>query len=312
MKSPWNRFYRRGAKIYDRIERIWRHRATHIWISRILAYVFILSLALGYAVYEGLLPARGVLVYFKNPFVAIEITFTVLLVIEIFGLIFAIPVSVTHSVIKQFELLSLIFIRMGLKQFSHLHNLFDWSEMQSIVTSMFVYGFGALLIFMIIGWQYKLQRKLKIREYFREYPYYKSVKKNIALVLISVFISLTLVNLYLLVTGNPNLLSFKHFYTALIFSDILILVISMRYILDYHSMFRYSGYILATIFIRIALTSPPYYDILIGTGAAVYLILLTWTYNIFMNRKITKKPRYIHFNPEEQTFITTHGKNYSK
>jgi len=290
------------AGAYDRIFRLWHSRRTHTWISRFLAYVFLISIALGFAVHENLLPSTGLLKFFKNPFVAIEITFTFLLIIEIFGLIFSIPVSVSHSVVKQFEVLSLIFVRMGLKEFSHLHKLFDWSEMRTIVMAMFLYGFGALFIFILIGLHYRLQRKLRIREYFREYPYYKKVKKTIAFFLILIFISILAHNFFHVIFYEHPLLSFKHFYTALIFSDILILVISMRYILDYHSMFRYSGYILSTIFIRIALTAEPYYNILIGIGATIYLLMLTATYNFYMHRKITKKPRYLRYNPKDKEF----------
>jgi MFS family permease len=310
MKSPFEKIYRIGAGLYDRIDAFWHKHYTRRWISRLLAYVFLISLLLGVLVHEQIIPAKGFFAYFKNPFVAIEITFTVLLVVELFDLIFSIPVSVSQSVIKQFELLSLIFIRMGLKEFSHLHKLFDWDEMQHIVLSMFIYGFGALFIFMFLGLHQKLKQRLQIREYFREYPYYKRVKKNIALILIGIFIGIVGYNFAVFLNGKEPDLSFKQFYTALIFSDILVLVISMRYILDYHSMFRYSGYILTTIFIRIALTAAPYYNIIIGLGAVIYLILLTETYTFFMNRKITKKPRYLRYNAKEKTFAVTHGKSY--
>ncbi|NPA43063.1 MAG: hypothetical protein GXO27_03425 [Chlorobi bacterium] len=302
MNSRHYKLYDFFARLYDRIAAFWHRRSTHTFISRFLAYVFLTSLILGFAVHEGVLPATGFWQFFKNPFVAIEITFTFLLVIEIFGLIFSIPVSVSHSVVKQFELLSLIFIRMGLKEFSHLHRLFDWEEMKHIVLAMFIYGFGALAIFILIGFHYRLQKKLRVREYFREYPYYKRVKKTIAFLLILIFIAILAHNLYYLLVHQHPILSFKHFYTALIFSDILILVISMRYILDYHSMFRYSGYILSTIFIRIALTAEPFYNILIGIGATIYLIILTATYNFYMHRKITKKPRYLRYHPQTKEF----------
>ncbi len=301
--------YRYAADLYDRIDRFWHHPSTRQAISRLLALVFVFSLFLGFLVHQKILPHSGILSYFKNPFVSIEITFTVLLIIELFDLIFSIPVSVSQSVIKQFELLSLIFIRMGLKEFSHLHKLFDWNEMQQIVISMFLYGIGALFIFMLIGLNLYIKRRLQIREYFREYPYYKKVKKTIALLLIIIFISILLGNIWKIWQGLHPDFSFKQFYTALIFSDILILIISMRYILDYHSMFRYSGYILTTIFIRIALTAEPYFNILIGIGAVIYLILLTGTYNYFMNRKITKKPRYLHYHADEKKFKVTQ-KNY--
>ena len=70
-----------------------------------------------------------------------------------------------------------------------------------------------------------------------------------------------------------------------IFSDIIIVLIALRYTLSYLRIFRYSAFVLATIFIRLALTSEIYYNIIIGVFASVYVLILTVFYNYFLNAK---------------------------
>jgi len=44
------------------------------------------------------------------------------------------------------------------------------------------------------------------------------------------------------------------------------------------AVFRNSGYALATLGIRLALAAPPYFNTLLGVGAALYAVALTWTF----------------------------------
>ncbi len=64
---------------------------------------------------------------------------------------------------------------------------------------------------------------------------------------------------------------------SFIFS-VLILLISIRNSPDYHSMYKYSGYILGTILIRVALLAEPLWNVVIGIISTFYVIFLTWTY----------------------------------
>ncbi len=293
--------YRISEKYFDRLMDIWHSVAVHRWISRILALIFVISLFLGYAVERHWIEARGPLGFFKNPFVAIEVAFSLLLITEIFSLIFILPVSVARSVGKQFELLSLIFIRYAFKEFSHIHRL-EWSEMKHIVLGMFIYAMGSVVIFALVGLLYKIQRRVRICESFVEDRYFKQFRKFVALLILFTFIIILFKDAWIFLTEHNYAPSYHDFYSILIFSDILILLVSIRYSLDYHSMYRYSGYILATIFIRIALTADPYANILIGVGAIVYLLLLTWTYNFFLKRQIRSYPVRMHYHSKQNVF----------
>jgi len=65
------------------------------------------------------------------------------------------------------------------------------------------------------------------------------------------------------------------FYTRLILTDTPIVLVSQCFHPSVKMIFRNSGYALSTLMIRIALIAPVYYNVLLGTAAMVFAILLT-------------------------------------
>ena len=278
-----------GEKIYLKIKDIWETERMHRIISNLLVFVFLLSLILFVLITRKILPNKGILTSFANPFFSIEISFTMLLLTEIISMIFVLPKSVAKSVTKQFELLSLIFLRHGFQEFSKVHSL-EWGNMLKPVEYMFVYGASSLFVYFIIGIVYKKQRHIIICRTDRAQRNFVRFKRVISLLLLVAFLIIISIDFNNLIINNIYTASFHTFFSILIFSDILILLITYRYVLDYRTMYRYSAFILATIFIRIALTSHPYYDIVIGSAAALYLLFLVLTYNYFEGNKKIQKP----------------------
>lgn len=113
-----------------------------------------------------------------------------------------------------------------------------------------------------------------------------AAKKGIALLLLFTFAALGLCNLYFMLAGLPRIDFFPVFYTLLIFTDILVVLISQCFRPSFHAVFRNSGYALCTLFIRLALAAPPMYDVALGIVAALFAIALTlaWT-KVFINIK---------------------------
>jgi len=191
------------------------------------------------------------------------------------------PESVAKSVGKQFELLSLIFMRAGFKEFSHIHT-FDWNTFPKEVINMFAYAFGALAIFVIMGLNYKLQMHSRLTNTEDDQESFIQSKKLLAIGLLISFFVIGFHDIKTLVSTGEYLHSFDKFYTVLIFSDIVIVFIALRYTLNYYRIFRYSAFVLATIFIRISLSIKVYHNVLIGILAAFFVLLLTFTYNYFL------------------------------
>jgi len=274
--------------LYLLIKKKWEADISHKYISNVLVFIFLSSLLMYFLIQMKWITPRGFIRSFENPFYSIELSFTFLLLTEIVSMLFVLPKSVAKSVTKQFELLSLIFLRHGFEQFSHIHSI-TWQEMIQPVKYMFAYGFASLLIYLIIGVVYKKQKQILICHTREQQENFVRFKRVISLLLfIAFFIILSKDFVNLLYNGIFQS-SFHIFFTVLIFSDILILLITTRYILSYRSMYRYSAFILATIFIRIALTAQPYYDMIIGIAASLYLLFLVRTYNYFEIKKNQEK-----------------------
>ncbi len=78
-----------------------------------------------------------------------------------------------------------------------------------------------------------------------------------------------------ILTGKPHADFFHGFYTLLILTDILVVLISQCYQPSFYAIFRNSGFALSTLIIRFALAAPPFYNVLLGLAAALFAILLT-------------------------------------
>jgi len=273
--------------VYNKLKQIWERQATNKLVSYSLVFIFIISVIISYLDRSNLISLGSFDDYFANPFFAIDIAFTLLLILELLSLIFVLPKSVAKSVGKQFELLSLIFIRSGFKEFSHIE-IFEWNAMTSSVINMFAYAFGALAIFIILGFNNKLQLHTRLTHTEDDQKEFIQAKKVLALLLLLAFIIVGFYDTQTLIQTGNYLHSFHSFYTVLIFSDIIIVLIALRYTLNYYKIFRYSAFVLATILIRISLSIEPIYDVIIGVITAAFVLLLTLSYNYFL-RDLPKK-----------------------
>lgn len=275
------------SAFYDTIKDRWESKKSRVFMSNFLVLSFLIGI-----VFTILLKLQVVQLqsdFFKHSFFAIEISFTLLLIFELFNLIFVLPKSVAKSNNKQYELLSLIFLRSGFKEFSHIENLSDWSFASETLLNMLAFGLGGLLIFIIVNITDNLQKHVQLTANEVEQVGFVQSKKILALLLFFAFIVIGLLDLITLVNTGVYVQSFETFYTILIFSDILIVLISLRYSTEYLRIFRYSAFVLATIIIRISFSLKTYESVIVGVSGAVFVLLLTFSYNHFLKINNSKK-----------------------
>ena len=275
--------------IFEKVKILWESKQMLYVLSVALVFVFLLTSALSFLVILGKIDLGSFTGVFRNPFFSIEVVFTLLLIAELFSLIFVLPKSVAKSVGKQFELLSLIFLRDGFKEFSHIGVDFTWETIREPFINMTIYGFGAIAIFAILGFTYNKQKHIKLVTKIDDQTQFVRLKKLLALLLLLAFIAVGVRDVYTLIVTGKYLHSFTTFYTVLIFSDIVIVLIALRYTLNYYKIFRYSAFVLATILIRIALSAPTYYDVIIGVVAVLFVMTLTLVYNHFLEKGMELK-----------------------
>lgn len=267
------------SKWFDQAEALWHHRRTNGLISSILIGGFLIGLVLAFLSYFNVIEKE------YSFFFSIEIAFTILLIIEVFGLVFVLPKSVADSLGKQFEIFSIILLRAAFKEFGSFRGTITWEDLTNpTFYHMFSDAFGALLIFVIIGLYYRAQRHERITETDKEQVKFIYFKQVLAIGIFVVFIVLGVYDLYQVFQYGIYKPSIQTFYLFLIFTDILILLYSLRYATRYFNIFRYSSFAFATVLIRMALTAGPIINVIIGLVAGLFVLGLSITYNYFMKK----------------------------
>lgn len=204
---------------------------------------------------------------------ALYTPFSIILAYEVYELIRAIPESFSNSIGKQFEVVTLLVVRDIFKNLADLGNgdnvTIDADVAFIAVEAIaFVVLFGTALYFRAQTSDSKLHRQedASIQAFVQQ-------KKMLAcgLVLAYVLVALYSFNNWALgvidgETGLSRTVFFSDFFTWLIVSDIIILLVSYKHITDFPQLARNTGFILSTVIIRVGIGIPGY------TGAVLFIL----------------------------------------
>lgn len=277
-----DRFVYRVNSIFDPLNRFWEKETTHQWASGTLIIIFIFSLVAIELNRLGVLPAYMAAKIPCNHYLAINIAFTLVLIIEVISLIFTLPCSISRALGKQFEILALIFLRSSFKELAVLPEPVTVTGHMDVLSRILADGAGAIAIFALLGVYTKLLRRLDdTLKPGISLSRFVASKKVVAIAILLVFLGMGIVNGWLLITGQETFHFFQNFYTVLIFSDVLLVLIAQFFLPEFRAIFRNAGYAMATLLIRFALTAPSFYNVLIGITSVLFAVLLTLTYNAF-------------------------------
>ena len=265
--------------LFDNLEKYWESRFNLRWLGTIIVVSFLVSLAMVELNNYNFLP-NGISKYFSdNHFIAVEIAFILLLFFEVIGLVLVLPKSFAGSLIKQFEIISLILLRNAFKEFKYFEEPIIWDNISENVYHMVSDAFGAVLIFGGILIIKSLQKHRDITKSDIEKTNFISFKKLISLGLLVIFTYLAVLDIKLFLNHEFTFKFFATFYTVLVFTDILVVLVALRYSFSYVVLFRNSGFAIATILLRIALTAPVYYNAALGILTILFVMLLTYIYS---------------------------------
>jgi hypothetical protein len=279
MKNLLRKFLFQIAKIYDWLFERWECQTSQRWQANLLVMVFLGSLLIIEFARLGIISESFHLP--TNHFYAVKLAFDLLLLLEVLGLVFNLANSVANSMGKQFEILSLILLRSSFKEFVHFTEPIEWETAANSVQNILSDAFGALVIFALVSIFYAMQKHRQITDNAEDLASFIVAKKLLALLLLAVFVSVGIHDLTIWFRTGKGYPFFEVFYTILIFSDILLVLISLRYNSTYSIVFRNSGFAVATVIIRLALTAPPIWNVGIGIFAVALSIGLTYIYNNF-------------------------------
>jgi len=265
--------------VFDELHYVWECKRTQHVVNTVLLLLFVLLLGLIELKRNGVLPAGTLPTLPTNPFYAVYLTFSLLLVVEVVNLIFVVPASVSRSVGKQLEILILYFLRNAFKELIHFTEPIRLSGHFEPLLRIGAYGLGALLIFICVGLYYRQQltRQKSGEEGVRIF-HFVGAKKAVGLGLLLVFLILAAYNGVAMVRGFEGVQFFAEFFTILVFGDILLVLASQPFFPQFQDVFRNSGYAVATLLMRLSMTGAEYIDVAIGVGAALFALLLAYAY----------------------------------
>lgn len=273
------------TRLYAPLHQFWKREATHKAVSGVLVLIFLLALGVIELNRQGLMPEPLSARLPRTHYMAINLAFMLVLILEVISLIFTLPSSMSKALGKQFEILALIFLRSAFKELVYLPEPISLSGHHEVLWHILSYGFGAIVIFGFLGLYSRLLGNLD--ETLKPGPSlsrFIAAKKTIALILLVVFLGMALFNGFLFLSGETVFPFFHYFYTVLIFSDILLVLTAQCFLPEFPAVFRNSGYALATLLIRISLTAAPYYNVFIGVASILLALMLTLVYNKFFIR----------------------------
>ena len=275
--------------IFDRLHHTLEHSETQRRMSTGIFWLFLAALAGVEAKRLGILPPGLAAHTPDSPWEAINLAFTLVLVLELLSLVFAISCSLSRALAKQFQILGLILLRNAFKELMHLHEPINMSLDWEPVLNIGILGAAALVIFICLGLYQRLPQPTGRMESGQRMRYVLS-KKMLGIALLVIFAGAGIEDLRLFLGTGSNTRFFETIYTVLIFADVALVLIAQRYMQNFHATFRNAGFVLATLLIRIALGAPPPWDALIGVCAAFYALALTWAITRFDPRTVPPRP----------------------
>ena len=217
---------------------------------------------------------------FSHPLQSLYTPFSIILVAEVYLLVYYLPTSFARSLGKQIEIVALIEIRSVFKDLDTTSN-WPWEA------AFFPHLLSAMVLGGALVWFYHLlpRRVARIEEQdlarFVDFKTALAGLLSVALVGLSVY-SFGAWVLEIVTTpdhlhSDLNSIFYNEFFTALILVDVLLLVVSFRYSDDFGLVLRNSGFVVATILLRRALGIEPWHALAYectAAGLAVVMVLL--------------------------------------
>ena len=270
---------------YLRLQGAWESKRMANGLSGALVAVFGSTVALALVNATGLLALPG---WWGQVHVlhAVEITFTLLLFFEMISLVFVIPASIANSLGKQIGILSLVLVRSSFKEFAHFHFQLPVYRQLGSVYKMIADGVGALLVFLLLSVYYDLQRHRPVAPEADQQAFVR-LKQGIALLVLGALLALAVYDGCQAWRTGQLVPSVGRFYLLLIFADVLFLLVAFRYTRSFAELFRYSAFVLVTVFLRFSLLAPPYYNAGLGVFSVLFAIAVA-----YCHRRFTASPRH--------------------
>src|ERR1700751_700143 len=232
----------------------------------------------------------------RNYMSAIATPFSFILLYEVLTLISALPASTTQSIANQFEVVSLIFIRDVFKDIAAASKDGRHHEQFHQALPLFLDMCSGLVMFLLVAiFQYvalKRIRRAGPAELSAGSKKFIAQKKLVAIGLTVLLLSMATYNIGVVVvhsyrslmaghriTPEPNAFFYNDVFTVMIFTDVLILILSLVVSGRYEMVFRNAAFVLSIILLRFSLTEGHPYGAPLALFAMAFGILTLLVFN---------------------------------
>ncbi|MEI6778234.1 MAG: hypothetical protein WCK70_15150 [Chloroflexales bacterium] len=276
-----NRLLPVSSRMFDRLESEWDSPRMRHLIADMLIFSFVGVLLVIEARRWAFLPPSLLAIVPTNHFYAVDFTLQLVQIVGLAGIVFGLARSVANTVGKQLEILSLILLRGAFRELTAFDEPITWSKAQPTILPIIALAGGALVMFVILRFYYRVQQHQGVKDDFYNLAGFVAMKKLIALGLLLAFFAIGLYTVQQYLAVGRAVSFFSDCYTILIFLDVLLVFVSMHHSSTYHVVFRNTGFAVATVLIRVAVIAPAPFNAMIGVGSALFAVGLTLAYNAF-------------------------------
>jgi len=270
-------------RLYSKARLAWLDRAiVDVSIIGFLVHLLLVFLARTLPTPPGFVAVAG-----RNYLAAIYTPFSFILFYEVLMLIVALPQSTTQSIAKQYEIVSLIFIRRFFKDIAHLDEIDKLTNLTPDIAPVFMDVGAGLLMFLLVTVFIHAGRRRERVDIGHEEPLelqrFIARKKGIALGLTVLLVALAAYNLYKFVVSSASIDTNSFYYTdvftVMIFTDVLIVILSLVVSDRYELVFRNAAFVISTILIRFSLTAGRPYGAVLALSGMMFGIFTLLVYN---------------------------------
>ena len=226
----------------------------------------------------------------KSYLSAIYTPFSFILFYEVLMLIGALPQSTTQSIAKQYEIVSLIFMRSFFKEIAELHGLNEFVKFSPETWPVLLnVGAGLIMFLLVTVFLHAARRRGDDRPEaeLAELAKFISRKKAIALALTIVLLGVAVQRVIEFMIGrtqaNLNSVFYTDVFTVMIVTDVLIVILSLGVSDRYELVFRNGAFVISTILIRFSLTAKPPFGALLALLGMLFGISTLLIYNYHLD-----------------------------
>ncbi len=278
--SAFANFLSVTTRPFDVVSRFWSGRLAAGLRASALVAVFLGSIAMIEADRQGILPgAVGDFLPEVNHLAAIGWTVSLLLVFELVALTLSLAKSVAGTLGAHLEVYSLILLRDAFVQLSEFGEPLETAGHMETTLSMLADAAGAIVLFVIVNIYGRMQRHHPITPNDLSQQRFVAIKKLIGLSLMVVLVGLLTLEVRQVLNGGEDFRVFDIFFTALVFVDVLLALVSLGFSDSHPIVFRNFGFAFVAVMLRLALASEDFYRPALGVVAGLIALGVAWAYN---------------------------------